>query len=95
MITFKTVLGPNKGKAKSRIWIEGARLIAAGFTVGAKYDRVLFESSLCLTLNATGRFKVSRKGEKPIIDITGATVTERFKGEHVTVIYKPGSIEIV
>lgn len=39
MTTFTTVLGTNKKVPKSRIWIEGKRLVDAGFTVGARYHR--------------------------------------------------------
>ena len=95
MTTFKTVLGTNKKVPKSRIWIEGKRLIDAGFTVGARYHRTCFQSAIRLTLNADGPYKVSGKGDKPIIDITGKVVTDRFRGDDVTVVYKEGVIEII
>lgn len=91
---FKTKLGTNKGVAKSRIWIEGARLIAAGFTVGQKYDRVIFACRIVLTLNRNGAYKVCGKGDHPIIDITGAAVTQQFTGDYVTVTYSNGLISI-
>lgn len=93
--TFTTKLGTNKGVPKSRIWIEGKRLVEAGFKVGAKYHRTLFENAIRLDLHDDGSFKVSGKGDKPIIDITGKVVTDRFTGENVTVSYYDGRIEIV
>ena len=95
MTTFNTKLGTNKLVPKSRIWIEGKRLIDAGFTVGKTYYRTAFANAIRLTLHDDGPYKVSGKGEKPIIDITGKVVTERFTGEEVTVVYKVGEIEIV
>lgn len=48
-----------------------------------------------MQLHPDGAYKVSGKGDKPIIDITGKVVTDRFKGDDVTVVYKEGVIEIV
>lgn len=96
--TFRTVLGTNHKKPKSRIWIEGQRLKAAGFTVGVRYHRVReHENSgggLFLMLSENGKYVVSGKGDKPIIDITGSIVTELFTGTHVNVEFKQGLIEI-
>ncbi len=91
---FRTVIGTNHGKPKSRVWLEGARLTAIGFVPGAKYHRTKFANALRLTLHADGPFKVSGKGAKPIIDTTGTTVTERFTGTHVVVQFSPGTITI-
>jgi hypothetical protein len=94
MTTFKTVLGTNKKVPKSRIWIEGKRLVDAGFTVGARYHRTCFENAIRLQLHPDGAYKVSGKGDKPIIDITGKVITDRFTGETVTVKYEEGVITI-
>ena len=83
------------------MWIEGARLVASGFTVGARYDRMATSDELtgnCLTLalSPEGRYKVSGKGAHPIIDVTGATVVTLFAGcSHVAVRYSAGGITIV
>lgn len=89
-----TKLGTNKGAPRSRVWIEGARLTAAGFTVGARYHRTAFENAIRLQLHADGPYKVSGKGEHPIIDITGKVVTERFTGSHVRVTFQASTISI-
>ncbi len=78
MTTILTVVGRNHGKAQSRIWLEGQRLILAGFTVGARYNRAVFPGCIRLVLDPQGKYKVSGKGEKPIIDTTGKTVTDLF-----------------
>ena len=95
-VTFTTVLGVNKKVPKSRIWIEGKRLVDAGFGVGQRYHRTAFENAIELTIHPDGAFKVSGKGDKPIIDITGKVVTERFKGDKVNVVFNAerGTIQI-
>lgn len=104
MKTQLTIIGTNHGKGTSRIWLEGKRLVEAGFEVGTRYDRVLHRSarvhqtngswtavgSIDLTLNPKGKFKVSGKGEKPIIDISGGAVTDTF-AEHIAESYSSGA----
>jgi hypothetical protein len=116
MKTQLTIIGTNHGKGTSRIWLEGKRLVEAGFEVGTRYDRVCrtvarmkegvispHQGEIDLTLNPKGKFKVSGKGEKPIIDISGGAVTETFadhisksspKTPVVEVAYSPRFIEI-
>ena len=98
---FTSKIGTNKGVPRSRVWIEGRRLAEAGFTVGALYGRVSYQTSLTLLLKTAADqregvqwFKVSGKGDKPIIDITGKLVTETFRGEKVEVTFEPGVITI-
>ena len=105
--TFKTKLGTTRAGERSRIWIEGARLVAAGFTCGARFRRTfqtLHAASLTLeiiseqqfeTLPVSQRGTVSGKGAKPIIDITGTIVRDTFgKGTHVAVTYTRNTITI-
>jgi hypothetical protein len=104
---FESKLGPAKGVQRSRIWIEGKRLVDAGFTVGQYFvkewkGRPDSPDKLVLVLLAdddvinTAPCKVSGKGDKPIIDITGALVYDVFGDyfEKVEVAYYPGRIEI-
>jgi hypothetical protein len=100
MKTQLTIIGTNHGKGTSRIWLEGKRLVEAGFEVGTRYDRshivfVLEEGGgssrrgvvlrgIQLKLEPKGKYKVSGKGDKPIIDISGGAVTETF-AEHISV----------
>jgi hypothetical protein len=86
MKTQLTIIGTNHGKGTSRIWLEGKRLVEAGFEVGTRYDRMSNQtsrhgwvfSSLSFGPTPNGKFKVSGKGDKPIIDISGGAVTETF-----------------
>lgn len=98
MNPFKTVLGTNHKVARSRVWIEGNRLVEAGFKVGARYHRTtsgVTGDGITLRLAPDGKYKVSGKGEKPIIDITGEAVRKTFPtGDTVDVIYSPGVIVI-
>lgn len=93
---FRTIIGSNHGKTHSRIWIEGERLVAIGFTVGVKYDRSESSDCITLTLNPKGRYKVSGKGSKPIIDITGSIVARVFPPPitHVEVEFERHTIRI-
>jgi hypothetical protein len=104
MKTQLTIIGTNHGKGTSRIWLEGKRLVEAGFEVGTRYDRVCrkvarmnkdgvispHQGEIDLSLNPKGKFKVSGKGDKPIIDISGGAVTETF-AEHIAESYSSGA----
>jgi hypothetical protein len=84
MKTQLTIIGTNHGKGTSRIWLEGKRLVEAGFEVGTRYDRNVIKAKdgwdhLELRVKSDGKFKVSGKGDKPIIDISGKAVTETFR----------------
>jgi len=83
MKTQLTIIGTNHGKGTSRIWLEGKRLVEAGFEVGTRYDRSISNVGIELNANPKGKFKVSGKGEKPIIDISGRAVTDTF-AEHIS-----------
>jgi hypothetical protein len=98
-----TKLGTTRAGERTRIWIEGARLVAHGFPVGSKIQKVWGDGKLVITsvtekefdeLEHAARGKVSGKGEKPIIDITGVKVSETFKGTHVAVVYREGRITV-
>jgi len=104
MSKFVTKLGTTRAGERTRIWIEGDRLIAAGFTVGRRFERVWRDDTLTL-LSATQahfdnlplaeRGTVSGKGTKPLIDIAGAKVFSTFgNGTHVAVTYAMGKITI-
>jgi hypothetical protein len=100
METFKTKLGTTRAGERTRIWIEGKRLVEHGFPVGTRILKTWYsdEGKLVLRIpvepedaNAT----VSGKGEKPIIDITGKLVVSTFGDvSHVIVTYHKGRIVI-
>lgn len=77
--TQQVTIGPNHKVPHSRIWLEGKRLAEAGFTVGTRYSRTVIGGTIRLVIDPVeGRYKVSGKGEKPIVDITGSTVRKTF-----------------
>lgn len=103
--TFTSKLGTTRAGPRSRIWLEGQRLIAAGFRPGAQYTAVWTERTLLLLLGDGPLPKrvevaevrtVSGKDAKPIIDIVGARVAETFgsRAERVSVSYGVGIITI-
>lgn len=109
--TFRTKLGTARRVERSRIWIEGKRLVDAGFTVGSYFAKRWMAPDQCSTTQyaphlvlkllkpndvlATAPCKVSGKGAKPIIDITGEAVRDFFgKGTHVEVEFRKGLITI-
>ena len=103
MITteLETKLGTARRVERSRIWIEGKRLTAAGFAVGRYFIAEWQGEALTLTLLdedtiiADAPRKVSGKGDKPIIDITGAQVRETFgHRSHVRASFGEGVIRI-
>ena len=75
---FTTKVGTARQVPGSRVWLEGTRLVAAGFNVGLRYDLLELDGQLILTLAADGSRKVSGKGIKPIIDITGDLIRRVF-----------------
>jgi hypothetical protein len=101
---FISKLSNTKAGPRTRLWLEGARVANAGFKVGLLVRRDWKESgSLVLTiidaaahdeLPRSEKGRVSGKGEKPILDITGAAVAAFFTGDKVAVTYKPGKITI-
>ena len=93
-------LGTSKRIERSRIWLQGKRLTAAGFTPGKTFYAVWAKGKLTLDLRTHfpddyEERKVSGKGEMPIIDIVGASVRETFGHRtHVDVEYQQGRITI-
>jgi len=80
MSTIKHLsIGENFSKGVRRIWLEGNALINAEFHVGRRYRRDYDErGNLLLVTDAQGKYKVSGKGEKPIIDISGGVIDRTF-----------------
>ena len=86
-------VGASKRITQSRIWIEGWRLISAGFAHGTRYDVAWHSAGATLTLSPAGARKVAGTPDRPIIDITGASV--RALGvDRVTIVYTLQKIKI-
>jgi len=101
--TVQSKLSNTRAGERTRIWLEGKRLAAAGFKIGGKYLRAWSDGKLVLTpctmaefnkATITDRGTISGKDDRPIIDIIGAKVGETFKGTHVSVTYSKGKVTI-
>jgi len=90
-------VGASKRVPQSRIWVEGRRLIGAGFVHGARYDVVWNVLGATLTLSSAGARKVAGTIDRPIIDITGEKVRAlcaTLCTDRVIIIYSAQKIEI-
>ncbi len=106
METTTNKLGKTRAGIRTRIWLEGKRLIAAGFTPGKVYTAAWGKNDLVLSLDRDAkplpytehtdeRLVSGRETGKPIIDIAGARVFATFGDrESVTVTYSDGVIHI-
>jgi hypothetical protein len=102
--TFTSKLGTTRAGERTRIWLEGNRLLAHGFTHGAHFQRLwLREGKLVLAIVGADTFEslerdlrgtVAGSAARPIIDIATTRVAETFKGDRVNVTYRPGRITI-
>lgn len=100
---FTTKLGTTRAGERTRIWLEGTRLIAHGFTRGTRVMRQWEADYLVLravseeTYNALprdARGSVAGTPKRPIIDIATKLVAQTFTGSHVNVAYRAGRITI-
>lgn len=80
-----------------RVWIEdtknNSRLSDAGFTAKARYDRVIKDGVITMTLNPEGKKGVSGKAY-PLIDTSGKQLDGFEIGDELTVYYFAGQIII-
>ena len=85
--TFKLMSGTSKGNR--RIWIEGDRLLEAGWTKGDLLVRSMelrfigkhAGTEVIVLTRGEGKHRVSGNEARPVIDMTGKWVTA-FMGEH-------------
>jgi len=69
--------------SKKRLWLQGQSLEDAGFNVGSTYKVEFTSDCITLTLNDSGKFKVSRKKQRnahiqPVVDINNQSLSEFF-----------------
>jgi hypothetical protein len=99
-------LGTSRAGELSRLWLEGPRLIEAGFKHKLGFKRTVSENKMVLEIvnaRAWEELPRSQKGtvagspDRPIIDITGSAVVEAFNRgfEQVTVNYLAGRIVVI
>jgi len=88
-------VGENRGAA--RLWLQGPRLLDAGFTPGSKLRSTTHDDCIVLVSEEAGDRTVSSKdqGKTPVIDICGRAVSDVFPvGTRIEVSYFPGRIVI-
>ena len=108
MDKHKHKLSTHRGAPHARIWMEGARLVEAGFRHGLRFEVSWTPATLTLRLltmdeqrdlgdrRAKGFGKVAGTPERPIIDIAGGPVYEAFgkHADYVSVTYEHGYITV-
>ena len=103
--TFLSKLGSTRAGPRSRIWLEGKRLLDHGFAHHAFVRRQWSEGKLVLTLGTAAEYAelpreerttVAGTAARPIIDIVGQQVRDTFGsvGTCVQVTYRAGRITI-
>jgi len=99
----KHKLGDHRGIERSRIWIENAKAAEFGFTPGSVFvcEQEGKDFVLRLVLLEDDDIvwgephKVSRKGKKSVIDLSGYWVQALFDGyTHYTLEYQQGVIKV-
>ena len=102
LTTSHHAIATNRGRL--RIWLDGRRLTAAGFTGGRYYRAAASPGVIVLATDplvsldgdVMPRRVTGRPDGKPIIDLTGGQVSAAFPaGGHIMVAYQPGFITIM
>lgn len=103
--TITTKLGTTRAGECTRIWLEGARLLAHGFTKGTLCKRAwnadahklvltIVDAATFAELPRDARTTVAGTEARPIIDIASARVRSVFRGTHVEAEYSRGRIVV-
>jgi DNA (cytosine-5)-methyltransferase 1 len=92
---INTKLADHKGY--KRLWMEGAKLAREGYQPGMRYDLEIKDTQVCLRINDSGKYKISKRERNgnisPIIDLTAKELAEIFDGvEMLRVAIKSGTI---
>ena len=90
MKTVTRKIGLNRGKR--RIWLEGAVLTNAEIYHGMRFDVLNFTNVLRILIRPEGKRKVAGTPARPIIDMSGATVTNSFSDDVTVVEVRPAGI---
>jgi hypothetical protein len=101
--TFTHKLGKTRAGEGTRIWLEGNRLIAHGFTKGTTCERKWSEGKLVIVtvdaatfehLPRADRTTVAGTDARPIIDIVGEAVRAAFPGGSIEATWTQGRVTI-
>ena len=88
-IEFTRKIGQNRGK--SRLWIEGKHLIAAGLAHGTRWTLTPTDTGLTIQADPEGRRRIAGGPTRPVVDIVGASLGVVGQAAQVSVTYEPGS----
>ena len=78
--TVTRKIGLNKGKR--RIWLEGKVLTNAGINHGQRFDtETNGDDNLLIIIDPAGDRKIAGKPDRPIIDMSAATITSAFSDD--------------
>jgi len=95
-VSYQTV---GSSKARPRLWIEGAKLAAAGFARGARYAIAFADGSMTLSLDPAGPRAVCGKlrnnRDIPVLDIALKELEDQFgTGTRVRVVFMNSRITV-
>jgi len=91
--TITRKIGSNRGKP--RLWIEGRALLDTGLLKGHRWNLETTATGLVITLSADGKRKVSGKADRPVIDITAASLGTLKTGDVVSILVdRKGSLTV-
>ena len=101
--TKQHTLGISRAGNGTRVWLEGKRLAANGFSHGTQCARHWSAGRLLITpidsatfdaLERDSRSTIAGTPARPILDITGLQVARAFPSGQVLVTWSQGSISI-
>ncbi len=81
-------------RCKARIWLEGKILTNAGIFHGMRFNVINSPNSLVIVIDPDGKRKIAGKPDRPIIDMSGATITDSFSNYTREVTVEVGRIGI-
>ena len=82
-MTTTRKIGLNRGKR--RIWLEGKVLTDNGIKHGMRFDIEHAHNRLTIMAGKNGQRKIAGTTDRPIIDMSGATITQSFADDVRTV----------
>ena len=80
----KFTLNSGTNKSNRRIWIEGSRLLSAGFSQGDRLSKRITSNRLILqktTDQSEAKHRIAGKPDRPILDLCGKWVTVFMDGK--------------
>jgi DNA (cytosine-5)-methyltransferase 1 len=86
-------IGVNKGKR--RIWLEGKVLTNAGINHGQRFNIIQSDNMLSIIIDPAGERKIAGGPNRPIIDMSAATITNSFTDDVAAVTVTQSSLGLI